>query len=90
MTDSFFREVQRFSRSWLLAIVVLAPLAGVGAVYAGLRDRGESSAPLVAAAAVAASLPILLFAVMRLTVDVRPDLLRVRRPPREQTCGESC
>lgn len=81
MADIPFREVQRFTQPWLLAIVTLAPLAGVGAVYAGLRERGELSAPLIASAAVAGSLPILLFAVMSLTVEVRPDLLRLRFAP---------
>lgn len=79
MTDIRFREVQRFSQSWPLTLLLLVPLAGVGAAFAGLRDRAPAA--LIAVFAVTALLPILLFAVSRLTVEVRPELLRVSFVP---------
>lgn len=71
-----FREVQRFRQPWLWTILVLSALGGAAAAVVAVREPGPTAA-LIAASA----LPVVLFCVMKLDVEVRPDVLRVRYVP---------
>lgn len=80
---ALFREEQRFTQSWVWALVVVAAVASwvaLGAVVLGSDDGGSGWIAVLVAVLGGVGLP-LLFALARLTVEVLADRVEIRYRP---------